>query len=69
MKSDLKQTAKLPAFLVTLTFDDGTSQEAPVFAENPYAALALALADVDQQRLTKALIEPCISLEDHHATD
>lgn len=58
----------LSAFLVTLTFDDGTTRESPFFAENPYAALALAIANVD--RVIKALIEPCISLtEDNHATD
>src|SRR5262245_11857514 len=68
MKSDLKTVSALRASLVTLTFDDGTTHESPVFADDPYAALTLVLATVDRQ-VIKALIEPCISLEDNHATN
>ena len=72
MKSDLKQASVggLPAFLVTLTFGDGTSRELPVFADNQHAALTLAEVEMDRHGAVEALIEPCISLtEDSHATD
>lgn len=68
MKTDLKQT--LSAFLVTLTFDNGSTRQFPVFAENPQAALTFAEAEMERHGAVEALIEPCISLtEGYHATD
>lgn len=67
MKSKQASIGGLSAFLVTLTFDDGTTQELPVFADNKHAALALA--EMERHGAVEALIEPCISLEDNHATD